>query len=344
MAFFIGEGVLDMKYKKLGKITTKTKVKGSNNQDPGFIFYSYDKGSAALEFLFKNQDGRITDLTNTTFKILFTTDKDGQEKKFTIIDSQPIIDNPKSGVVIYPLSDQLLNYEGEVKGYVYLDFEDGTHSDELSFRFKVIRSKIDSEMDEVEDIYIKNFEEVKKEILEESKAYTDKLESDLPEKYYTKQETDEKLESKVEASSLAQVATSGNYNDLQEKPVLGIALDWRKLNVIATEAFYIVADDQGKAKKVLFWNRERNPFKENPTSCNLYQQTYNLTENKWRLKILRWANYESYQINGRGNVYVFTVDADINATDIDYCEVSCDWIDETYSSDFSGIPKIIQSL
>ena len=189
---------------------------------------------------------------------------------------------------------------------------------------------------------------------EESKKYTDKVKADLSavvSQYYakkadvyTKQETDEKLDLKADTSSLATVATSGNYNDLLNKPELGANLNWHKLNVIATEAFFIVSDDQGKAKKVLFWNYERNPFKENPTSCKLYQQTYNLTENKWKLNILRWAEYESYQINGRGNVYVFTVNDDINATDIDYCEVSCDWIDETYSSCFSGIPKIIQGI
>lgn len=87
----------------------------------------------------------------------------------------------------------------------------------------------------------------------------------------------------------------------------------------------------------------RNPFKENPTSCNLYQQTYNLTENKWKLNILRVAKYESYQINGRGNVYVFNIEADINAQDIDLCSFNVDWIDETYSSTFEGIPKIIQA-
>lgn len=190
--------------------------------------------------------------------------------------------------------------------------------------------------------------------IEDVKKYTDKAKAELSvivnQNYakkvdvYTKEETDGKLGLKADISSLATVATSGNYNDLQEKPVLGVALDWKKLNVITTQAFYIVVDDQGKAKKVLFWNNVRNPFKGNPTSCNLYQQTYNLTENKWKLKILRWANYETYQISGRGNVYVFTVDSDINATDIDYCEVSCDWIDETYSSNFSGIPKIIQGI
>ncbi|ENZ5663529.1 hypothetical protein ACGWY0_002827 [Enterococcus hirae] len=188
---------------------------------------------------------------------------------------------------------------------------------------------------------------------EEAKKYTDKAKADLSaivSQYYakkadvyTKQETDEKLDLKADTSSLATVATTGNYNDLLEKPDLGPVLNYKKLNVIATEAFYVISDSQNKAKKILFWNYERNPFKENPNNCKLYKQTYNLTENKWELNILGFASYEDYQINGRGNVHVFNITADINASDIDYCELSISWIDETYSSNFAGIPKIIQS-
>ncbi|HFD1765843.1 TPA: BppU family phage baseplate upper protein, partial [Enterococcus hirae] len=124
-----------MAFKKLGEIKVPTIFKGEHVQDTGFIFYSYDKGSAALAFRFITQDSQMADLTNTTFKILLTIEQDGQEKKFTAIDSQPILNHPESGVVTYPLPDQLLNYEGEVKGYVYLDFEDGSHSDESAFTF-----------------------------------------------------------------------------------------------------------------------------------------------------------------------------------------------------------------
>lgn len=155
-----------MAFKKIGRMKVNTKVKGKHGQDTGFVFYSYDKGSVALEFLFRDQDYQIVDFTNTTFKILLTIEQDGQEKKFTAIDSQPIIENPESGIVTYPLPDQLLNYEGEVKGYVYLDFEDGSHSDESAFTFTIIRSKIDSEIEEASEIYIKDFEQVKKEVFE----------------------------------------------------------------------------------------------------------------------------------------------------------------------------------
>ncbi|MCC4053881.1 BppU family phage baseplate upper protein [Enterococcus faecium] len=170
-----------MKFKKIGRMKVCTKVKGKNEQDTGFVFYSYDRGSSALEFLFRNQDYQITDLTNTTFKILLTIMQDGQEKKFTAIDSQPIIDNPESGIVTYPLPEQLLNHEGEVKGYVYLDFEDGSHSDEIAFTFTVIRSKIDSEIEEASEVYIKDFEQIKKEVFDLAEQAKEDIESLRPE-------------------------------------------------------------------------------------------------------------------------------------------------------------------
>ncbi|EPI2200595.1 BppU family phage baseplate upper protein [Enterococcus hirae] len=169
-----------MAFKKIGRMKVNTKVKGRHGQDTGFVFYSYDKGSVALEFLFRDQDYQIVDLTNTTFKILLTIEQDGQEKKFTAIDSQPIIDYPESGVVTYHLPDQLLNYEGEVKGYVYLDFEDGSHSDESAFTFTVIRSKIDSEIEEASEIYIKDFEQVKKEVFELAEREKEAIEALRP--------------------------------------------------------------------------------------------------------------------------------------------------------------------
>lgn len=169
-----------MAFKKIGRMKVNTKVKGKHGQDTGFVFYSYDKGSAALEFSFRDQDYQIVDLTNTSFKILLTIEQDGQEKKFIAIDSQPIIDHPESGIVSYPLPDQLLNYEGEVKGYVYLDFEDGSHSDESAFTFTIIRSKIDSEIEEASEIYIKDFEQVKKEVFELAEREKEAIQALLP--------------------------------------------------------------------------------------------------------------------------------------------------------------------
>ena len=152
--------------KKIGKINFCTSVDGNHESKKRYVFYSYDKGSAALDFRLKNQKNEALDLTNVTVKLLFTAMQDNKERKFTYLDSQPIIENPTEGRIFYPLPDKLLSYEGEIKGYLYLDFEDGSHSDELSFTFTVIRSKIDSDMEEISEVYIKDFEQVKKEVFE----------------------------------------------------------------------------------------------------------------------------------------------------------------------------------
>lgn len=209
-----------MAYKKIGRMKVNTKVKGRHGQDTGFVFYSYDKGSAALEFLFRDQDYQIVDLTNTTFKLLLTIEQDGQEKKFTAIDSQPIIDYPESGVVTYPLPDQLLNYEGEVKGYVYLDFEDGSHSDELAFTFTIIRSKIDSEIEEVSEIYIKDFEQVRNEVFEAAKREKEAIEALRPELEESLVQLNEQVESLGQKVAVNEVETNRLLQLIENNGVL----------------------------------------------------------------------------------------------------------------------------
>lgn len=168
-------------YKKIGKIVIETSVNGQRTKETNYIFYSYDKGSAAFDFRLKNQKNEALDLTNVTVKLLFTATQDGEERKFTYLDSQPIIENPEKGRILYPLPDKLLNYEGEIKGYLYLEFEDGSHSDELSFTFTVIRSKIDETLEEVNDIYIKDFEQVRNEVFEAAKREKEAIEALRPE-------------------------------------------------------------------------------------------------------------------------------------------------------------------
>lgn len=243
-----------MKFKKIGRMKVCTKVKGKNEQDTGFVFYSYDRGSSALEFLFRNQDYQITDLTNTTFKILLTIMQDGQEKKFTAIDSQPIIENPESGIVTYPLPEQLLNHEGEVKGYVYLDFEDGSHSDEIAFTFTVIRSKIDSEIEEVSEIYIKDFEQVKKEVFELAEREKEAIQALLPSLEGSVQQLTEQVQTLGEKVEVNHTETSRLLQLIAE-------------NELLTVKDFVVALSRGYfefRRKVDYVGKIKGSMKENP--------------------------------------------------------------------------------
>lgn len=170
-----------MAHNKIGKIPFRTSVDGKHESEKRYVFYSYDKRTAAIEFWLKNQKGEMMNLTNVTVKLLFTAMQDEEERKFTYLDSQPIIENPEEGRILYPLPDKLLNYEGEIKGYLYLDFEDGSHSDELSFTFTVVRSKIDEALEEVGEVYIKDFEQIKQEVEEAAKQVKNNLDHMIPE-------------------------------------------------------------------------------------------------------------------------------------------------------------------
>ncbi len=243
-----------MTFKKIGRMKVNTKVKGKHGQDTGFVFYSYDKGSAALEFLFRDQEYQIVDLANTIFKILLIIEQDGQEKKFTAINSQPIIDHPESGIVTYPLPDQLLNYEGEVKGYVYLDFEDGSHSDESAFTFTIVRSKIDSEIEEASEIYIKDFEQVKKEVFDIAEREKEAIESLRPE-----------LETSVSrlTDQIQIIGEKVENNHIETNRLLQLIAE----NKLFTMEEFLVALSRGYfevRRKVDYVGKVRGSMKENP--------------------------------------------------------------------------------
>ncbi|WP_312324236.1 phage baseplate upper protein [Soonwooa sp.] len=206
--------------KKIGKINFCTSVDGNHESKKRYVFYSYDKGSAALDFRLKNQKNEALDLTNVTVKLLFTAMQDNKERKFTYLDSQPIIENPEEGRIFYPFPDKLLNYEGEIKGYLYLDFEDGSHSDELSFTFTVVRSKIDETLEEVNDIYIKDFEQVRNEVFEAAKREKEAIEALRPELEANLVQLNEQVETLGQKVAINEVETDRLLQLIENKGVL----------------------------------------------------------------------------------------------------------------------------
>lgn len=137
----------------------------------------------------------------------------------------------------------------------------------------------------------------------------------------------------------------GNFptkNEL-DQTVDKIQLEIKKINDISTQAFYVVADENGKAKKIICWNKQRKPFKELPTKCDLYQQSYNLTTNAYNFEKLIHASYERTSSSENYIAYIFTVTEDINAQDIDLCSIDIRWIYDVSQSAFTGIPKVIQA-
>ncbi|EKL7554345.1 BppU family phage baseplate upper protein [Enterococcus faecalis] len=209
-----------MAHNKIGQLKVRTSVANRHDVETNYIFYSYDKGSAAFDFRLKNQKNEALDLTNVTVKLLFTAMQDNKERKFTYLDSQPVIENPKEGRILYPLPDKLLNYEGEIKGYLYLDFEDGSHSDELSFTFTVVRSKIDETLEEVDDIYIKDFEQVRNEVFEAAKREKEAIEALRPELEESLVQLNEQVESLGQKVTINEVETDRLLQLIENNGVL----------------------------------------------------------------------------------------------------------------------------
>ncbi|MDN6599368.1 MAG: phage baseplate upper protein, partial [Tetragenococcus koreensis] len=121
------------------------------------VFASYDRQGAAFAFYFSDSI-----VAGTKANLLFVID--GQ--KVFVDDDVTLGETNETHTFTYPLPDELLNYTGKIDGYLYFDFEDGSHSDEIHFVFTIKKSKIDEEMEEAPDVYIKSFEDIKAEVQE----------------------------------------------------------------------------------------------------------------------------------------------------------------------------------
>lgn len=130
------------------------------------IFATYDRQGAAFAFFFSDSN-----IAGAAANLLFMVD--GQ--KVFVDDGVTLGETNETHTFTYPLPDKLLNYTGKVDGYLYFDFEDGSHSDEIHFVFTIKKSQIDETMEDAPDVYIKSFEEVKADV----QSTADKATSDI---------------------------------------------------------------------------------------------------------------------------------------------------------------------
>ncbi|HGF7572691.1 TPA: BppU family phage baseplate upper protein, partial [Enterococcus faecium] len=80
--------------------------------------------------------------------------------EFPIFDNQIITESYMQGVVKYPIPDMLLSYEGKVDANVYIDFPDGSHTDNLAFTFNIEKSVIDDNVQLNGEYYFKDFQQL----------------------------------------------------------------------------------------------------------------------------------------------------------------------------------------
>ncbi|HAQ5013125.1 TPA: BppU family phage baseplate upper protein, partial [Enterococcus faecium] len=113
-----------------------------------------------LQFNIENQDGSPTDLIDATVRLFMYIYQGEEKKEFPIFDNQIITESYMQGIVKYRIPDMLLSYEGKVDANVYIDFPDGSHTDNLAFTFNIEKSIIDGDVQLNGEYYFKDFQQL----------------------------------------------------------------------------------------------------------------------------------------------------------------------------------------
>lgn len=148
---------------KKGPIKVPTQPKDFDLQATGLVFRSYDN-QIALEFNVVQQDGAPADLLGANLRLLmFIYDEvDGTIKKEPIpfITANLITESFLNGHVVYILPEAMKAYNGMVEAYVYIEYPDGSTSDNLGFTFRMKRSAIDGLAQDKADYFIEDFKQL----------------------------------------------------------------------------------------------------------------------------------------------------------------------------------------
>ncbi|MGS6638223.1 BppU family phage baseplate upper protein [Enterococcus faecium] len=148
---------------KKGPIKVPTQPKDYDLQATGLVFKSYDN-QIALEFNVEQQNGTPADLLGANLRLLmFIYDEvDGMITKEPIpfITKNLITESFLNGQVVYILPEAMKAYNGMVEAYVYIEYPDGSTSDNLGFTFRMKRSAIDGLAQDKADYFIADFQQL----------------------------------------------------------------------------------------------------------------------------------------------------------------------------------------
>ena len=148
---------------KKGSIKVPTQPKDYDLQATGLVFKSYDN-QIALEFNVEQQNGTPADLLGANLRLLmFIYDEvDGMITKEPIpfITKNLITESFLNGQVVYILPEAMKAYNGMVEAYVYIEYPDGTTSDNIGFTFRMKRSEIDGLVQDKADYFIADFQQL----------------------------------------------------------------------------------------------------------------------------------------------------------------------------------------
>lgn len=206
---------------KTGKVIVPTEPASRAMTITGFTFKSYDKKAGVLQFEIKNQDGSPTDLIDATVRLFMYIYQGEEKKEFPIFDNQIITESYMQGIVKYRIPDILLSYEGKVDANVYIDFPDGSHTDNLAFTFNIEKSIIDGDVQLNGEYYFKDFQQLLDGVKQEA---TDAVNEVLEHANQKITEYDQKFQQTAQ-----NIATlDQNFTELRNDMKLSEAWAWSK--------------------------------------------------------------------------------------------------------------------
>lgn len=175
----------------------RIEAQSMNEIDTGVVFWSHDRGTAKLVFKLMKNNLPQSLPEGTTVPIRLTFSSSTAEGGIGKHDYMATIEDRINGVVSIVLQDNILGYQGRVKGSIYIDLPNNRSLDTAGrFSFSIKRSPIDDSTPELEDYYFNGFSQT-----------IDKIEKILAD---GKQEIDQKI-----AESETQI--DGKLKDTNDK-------------------------------------------------------------------------------------------------------------------------------
>lgn len=162
-----------MTIRKQAPITVCPTMKG-RTKSGGYIIYSHDVNSAQFILQFTDESGESLDLINATPTALIVLHEEDGDR--TIILNEFEIISLVDGEVGFTIPENVMGFTGKCDMYIYLDFADGSSSDEVHVSFAIEKSLIDDAYVEAGDYYIAEFETILDEVEEKAADVLTRLE------------------------------------------------------------------------------------------------------------------------------------------------------------------------
>lgn len=213
---------------KKGSIKVPTQPKDYDLQATGLVFKSYDN-QIALEFNVTQQDGAPADLLGATLRLLMYVydEADGTVTKEPVpfITKNLITESFLNGHVKYILPEALKAYSGVVETYVYIEYPDGSTSDNLGFTFRMKRSAIDGLAQDKADYFIEDFKQLLDGVKQEATDAVNEVLAKVDSSTAKMQELEQRIDEQTEIFNNADVYNKAEIEDKLEPFALRTDID-----------------------------------------------------------------------------------------------------------------------